>query len=76
MREVCGRPIHPEQDQTMKWIITGGGVVFALFCIFGFIASGELNGASETRWKAAYAIAGVVAMGGAFLLSRRRPGSH
>jgi hypothetical protein len=75
MREVCGPLIHLEQDLRMKLVVAGGCVLFALFCIFGFIASGEATGASETRWKTGYAFAGIVAMGGAFLVARCRPRS-
>lgn len=58
----------------LRWIFAGCCVMFALFCVFGFIASGEADGAREVRWKTGYAFAGIVAMGGAFLVSRHRPG--
>jgi hypothetical protein len=44
--------------------------LFALFCVYGFIASGELNGAPETAWKTGYSIAGILALVAAFLLAR------
>jgi hypothetical protein len=50
-------------------------VLFALYCGYGFIASGELDGDGETAWKTGYAIAGILALVGAFLASRQRQSS-
>ena len=54
----------------MRWGIAGFCALFALFCGYGFIASGELDGTSATAWKTGYVIAGIVALIGSILLLR------
>ncbi len=34
---------------------SGGCLMFALFCAYGFLASGELTGNQEIAWKVGYA---------------------
>jgi hypothetical protein len=59
----------------VRWGVAGCCVLFALYCGYGFIASGELDGDGETAWKTGYAIAGILALVGAFLASRQRQSS-
>lgn len=46
-------------------------VLFSLFCVFGFLASGELDGGREVAWRTGYAIAGLAGMTVAFVLTRK-----
>gem|GEM_PF-3303459 len=55
-----------------RWGISGGCVLLAVFCTYGFVASGELSGASRTAWKAGYAILGGIALVTAGLQGTRR----
>ena len=49
----------------VRWGSSGGCVLVALFCIYGFIASGELQGNHEILWKTGYALVGVACLLGA-----------
>ncbi len=44
----------------VRWGSSGGCLLVALFCIYGFIASGELQGSREILWKSGYALVGMV----------------
>lgn len=46
----------------LRWVSITGCLLLALFCVYGFLASGELDGASETAWKTGYTIAGAGAL--------------
>jgi hypothetical protein len=55
----------------LRWGSSGGCLLFALFCAYGFLASGELDGAAELAWRTGYAIAGVIGLGGALIQVRK-----
>lgn len=55
----------------LRWGSAGGCVLFAVFCVYGFLASGELEGAAEIAWRTGYALAGFTALAGAFFQSRK-----
>lgn len=50
-----------------KWAGSGGCLLVALFCCYGFLASGEYEGTRELAWKTAYALMGTVSMSGAVI---------
>ena len=56
----------------LRWGTGGGCLLFAVFCAYGFLASGELNGAEEMAWKTGYAIAGGIALLAAVILVSKR----
>jgi hypothetical protein len=49
----------------VRWGSSGGCLLVALFCAYGFVASGELQGNGELLWKTGYAVAGAVSFFGA-----------
>ena len=49
----------------VRWGSSGGCLLVALFCAYGFIASGELQGNREIVWKTGYALVGVICFVGA-----------
>ncbi|MBC8289939.1 MAG: hypothetical protein H8E37_06445 [Planctomycetes bacterium] len=55
----------------LRWGSSGGCVLAALFCVYGFIASGEYEGAQELAWRSGYAVAGLVARFGAFVQAKK-----
>ena len=46
-------------------------MLVALFCAYGFVASGEFQGNREILWKTGYAVAGAVCFFGALWQSFR-----
>ena len=48
----------------LKWGSSGGCLLVALFCVYGFWASGEYQGTKELAWKTGYATVGPVALFG------------
>ena len=44
----------------VRWGSSGGCLLVALFCVYGFVASGELQGNGELCWKTGYAVTGAV----------------
>ena len=55
----------------LRWGTSGGCVLAALFCVYGFMASGELEGTRELAWRSGYAIAGCLALLGAIVQAKR-----
>ena len=49
----------------LRWGSSGGCLFVALFCAYGFLASGELQGTREILWKTVYAVTGAVCFFGA-----------
>lgn len=50
----------------MRVFSSGCFFFLALFCIYGFIASGEYDGEKEIVWKTTYVVLGLIAVVGAF----------
>jgi len=48
----------------MRWGSSGGCLLAALFCVYGFLASGELQGNRQIYWKTGYAVAGLICVFG------------
>lgn len=44
----------------MKFFTSGGCIFLALFCGYGFLASGEYSGTRELWWKVGYGSVGVL----------------
>lgn len=42
----------------VRWGSSGGCLLVAMFCAYGFLASGELQGDREIAWKTGYALVG------------------
>ncbi|HUG19420.1 MAG TPA: hypothetical protein VMM56_10605, partial [Planctomycetaceae bacterium] len=61
--------------RAMKWIGSGGCFFLALFCGYGFLASGELSGTPELMWKTGYAVAGLLAFCGAVYAASHESGN-
>ncbi len=55
----------------IRWGSSGGCLLVALFCVYGFLAAGEYQGTREIAWKAAYALLGAVAVLGALCQAAR-----
>ena len=49
--------------KTPGFLTSIGCLVVALFCAYGFLASGELTGTAELAWKVVYAAAGLISLG-------------
>ena len=49
----------------VRWGSSGGFLLVVLFCVYGFISSGELEGNREILWKTGYAVVGVICLCGA-----------
>jgi hypothetical protein len=60
----------------MKWLTSGGCFLFAIFCGYGFLASGELSGTAELLWKIGYALTGGLAFAGAVYSAALEPGNR
>lgn len=57
----------------MKFLSSGGCLFFALFCVYGFIASGEYDGTRELAWKSGYAALGLASLAtSVWLASKKR----
>ncbi len=50
----------------MRWGSSGGCLLVALFCVYGSMASGELQGNREILWKTGYSVVGATCLFGAF----------
>ncbi len=64
---IIGQVVYWRQAKAGKAIrfLSSGGLLFlALFCAYGFWASGELNGQKEVAWKTGYAVLGVLSLVG------------
>ncbi len=56
----------------MKFLSSGGCFFLALFCVYGFLASGEYSGTRELAWKSGYAALGMVALVTSVWLARKK----
>ena len=52
-------------EAMLRWGSSGGCLFVALFCVYGFVASGELQGTREILWKTGYAVTGAICFFGA-----------
>ena len=50
---------------------SGGCFLVALFCVYGFVASAELQGQREVLWKVGYAVVGALSLAAALWQSFR-----
>lgn len=56
----------------MKFASSGSCLLFAMFCGYGFLASGEYSGAKELWWKVGYGTVGGLSLLSAIWLAWRR----
>lgn len=55
----------------MKYLSSGACLLVAVFCAYGFLASGEYTGAQKLAWQSGYAIAGLVMLTSGLWIARR-----
>lgn len=55
-----------------RFLSSGGLFLLAVFCGFGFLSAGELDGDAEFKWKVGYALLGGLSVAGAVYMAWKR----
>lgn len=63
---------NPAARQKLRLVTSAALVLFALFCLFGYFAAGELQGQPRIAWQTGYGVLGAAALVGACFMAMKK----